>query len=154
MSCYQAQEYLTANSETSSVATTRGDHSHRCCSHSCDQGQKILTIVFVAWPLDRTHLTTLCNTHAQNVNIFTAFENCPRLLDRHQKQPLTLDTAVTMAPMGMTTPCCESGNQIPFGGPIKGSRDQGDLQTTKINRSRLSGCSLTFEPWKSSDQEP
>ena len=83
--------------------TPRGGHSHRHCSHSCDRGQKILTIVFVAWPLDRTAngtLTvwphtldyTMCNTHAKNVNILTAvneFENCPWPLDRHQKQPLT-----------------------------------------------------------------
>ena len=27
---------------------TRGGHSYRRCSHSCDRGQKILTIVFVA----------------------------------------------------------------------------------------------------------
>ena len=27
---------------------SRGGHSHRRCSHSCDRGQKILTIVFVA----------------------------------------------------------------------------------------------------------
>ena len=81
---------------------SRGGHSHRRCSHSCDQGQKLLTIVFVAWPLDCTANRTLtiwphtldytrCNTLAQNLNILTAvteFENCPWLLDRHQKQPL------------------------------------------------------------------
>ena len=27
---------------------TRGGHSYRRCSHSCDRGQKILTISFVA----------------------------------------------------------------------------------------------------------
>ena len=32
---------------------TRGGHCHRSCSHSCDRGQNILTIVFV-WPLDRS----------------------------------------------------------------------------------------------------
>ena len=35
----------------------------RCCSHSCDRGQKILTIVFVAWPLDCTaNRTFVLNT--------------------------------------------------------------------------------------------
>ena len=29
-------------------AYSRGGHSYRHCSHSCDRGQKILTIVFVA----------------------------------------------------------------------------------------------------------
>ena len=47
------------------------------CGVCCDRGQNILTIVFVAWPLDRTTngaltvwpqtLTTLCNMHVQNV---------------------------------------------------------------------------------------
>ena len=36
-----------------SCSFPRGGHCHRCCSHSCDRGQNILTIVFVAWPLDR-----------------------------------------------------------------------------------------------------
>ena len=30
------------------AAGSRGDHCHRRCSHSCDRGQNILTIVFVA----------------------------------------------------------------------------------------------------------
>ena len=34
------------------------------------------------------------------------------------------------------------------------SRDWGDLQTAKINRSRKHNCNLTFDPWKSSDPEP
>ena len=60
------------------VYNSRGGHYHRCCSHSCNRGQKILTIVFVAWPLDHIAngaltvwlhtLTTLCNMHTQNVN--------------------------------------------------------------------------------------
>ena len=44
----------------------------------------------------------------------------------------------------------ESGNQSAFGG---WSRDQGSLRVPKINRSRMYCCSLTFDPWKSSDQE-
>jgi len=34
------------------IQWTRGGHCHRRCSHSCDWGQNILTIVFVAWLLD------------------------------------------------------------------------------------------------------
>ena len=71
---------------------TRGGHSYRWCSNSCDRGQKILTIVFVAWPLDRTTngtLTvwphtldyTMCNTHAQNVNILTTWPTPKTALD-------------------------------------------------------------------------
>ena len=38
-----------ANREVKLEASfTRGGHSHRHCSHSCDRGQKILIIVFVA----------------------------------------------------------------------------------------------------------
>ena len=46
----------------------------------------------------------------------------------------------------------ESGDQSPFLGG--GSRDQGDLQTAKNQQSRMRGCNLTFDPSKSSDQEP
>ena len=34
------------------------------------------------------------------------------------------------------------------------SRDQGDLQTAKNWQSRMHGCNVTFDLWKSSDQEP
>ena len=30
------------------MSNSRGGHCHRCCSHSCNRGQNILTIVFVA----------------------------------------------------------------------------------------------------------
>ena len=45
----------------------------------------------------------------------------------------------------------ESSDQSPFRGR---SRDQGGLQVAKINGSRTRGCNLTFDPEKSSDQEP
>ena len=45
----------------------------------------------------------------------------------------------------------ESSDQSPLGGQ---SRDQGDLQTAKNQRSRTCSSNVTFDPWKSSDQEP
>ena len=39
---------LQININKDELSTTRGGHSHRRCSHSCNWGQKILTIVFVA----------------------------------------------------------------------------------------------------------
>ena len=44
----------------------------------------------------------------------------------------------------------ESNDQSPFWGP---SRDQGDLQAVKINRSRMHWLQFDVWPWKSSNQE-
>ena len=111
------------------VAITRGGHCHRRCSHSCDQGQNILTIVFVAWPLDASQTGALTvwphtlNTNClpflmlmaiKNATILTALPSLKIVPDRltdTKNSPWPLDrfltpvAAVTTGPMGVTTPC-------------------------------------------------
>ena len=113
-------------SKLNSSTKPRGGHCHRRCSHSCDRGQNILTIVFVAWPLDRIANGALTVwPHTLNTNCLpflmlmaikmqpswphyrvwklslTAWPTPKTALDRF----LTPVAAVTTAPMGVTTPC-------------------------------------------------
>ena len=49
--------------------------------------------------------------------------------------------------------CDQDQNWIKQSKPIWGA-DQGIKVTSKLLRSRICSCNLTFDPWKSSDQEP
>ena len=45
-----------------------------------------------------------------------------------------------------------TGIKIELNNQSRRSRDQGDFRTANNQQSRMNGCNVIFDPWKSSDQ--